>query len=73
MAGAFEDYENLYIVLDLATGGNLYQKMKRRGKFNENTVKSYMSDVLKAVAYLHSKKPAILHRDLKPENILICG
>ncbi len=29
-----------------------------------------MKDILKAIQYLHNRKPPILHRDIKPENIL---
>jgi len=30
-----------------------------------------MTDIIKALDYLHSHNPPILHRDIKPENILI--
>lgn len=73
MFGAFEDIENVYIVLELAPGGNLYHLMRRKGKFSEEEVKRFMMDIIQATIYLHSQKPAIIHRDIKPENILICG
>ena len=71
--GAFEDKENIYMILEYADGGNLYQKMKKTGKFKEDIAKNYMWDIIKAVIYLHGLKPAVIHRDIKPENILIWG
>lgn len=42
MFGAFEDYEFVYIVFEMASGGNLYQLMKKKGKFTEQEVKRIM-------------------------------
>ena len=36
---------------------------------NENTIKSFLYQILEGVAYCHSKK--IIHRDLKPQNLLL--
>lgn len=59
------------MVFELAEEGNLYTKMKTKGKFSEQQTSAYMRDILQAIEYLHSKRPAIIHRDIKPENILI--
>lgn len=59
-----DDY--LYIVLELATGGDLFDRI---GKLNETEAIYIFKQVLEAVEYLHSL--GIAHRDLKPENILL--
>ena len=41
------------------------------GRFDENTVKKMIKEVIAAVEYLHSRNPAIVHRDIKPENLLL--
>lgn len=71
--GMFEDKNYVYLILELANKGTLLNKLRKTKtrKFNEKITKDSMSDILKAIIYLHSKKPQILHRDIKPENILI--
>ncbi len=69
----FANSENVYLVLELAEGQSLFEKLKKIRKFPEKAIASLMKDIINAVAYLHSQSPAILHRDLKPENILICS
>jgi len=36
MQYAFQDYENLYLVMDLLTGGDLRYHVSRHEKFNED-------------------------------------
>ena len=68
---AFEDEKYIYLVMELANEGTLFHKLKGQKTFTENVVSSYMTDVVRAIIYLHSLSPPILHRDLKPENVLI--
>eukprot|EP01126_Amoeba_proteus_P054216 TRINITY_DN6656_c0_g2_i7.p1 TRINITY_DN6656_c0_g2~~TRINITY_DN6656_c0_g2_i7.p1 ORF type:complete len:411 (+),score=85.94 TRINITY_DN6656_c0_g2_i7:276-1508(+) len=58
----------LYLVLELVTGGELFEKIIASGSFDEVTARNHFSQILEAILYLHSKD--IAHRDLKPENIL---
>ena len=65
---AFQTVDNLYIVLDLLTGGDLRYLMCHRNKFTENEVKFIAINITLALGYIHSK--SIVHRDLKPENLV---
>jgi calcium-dependent protein kinase len=55
--------------MELCEGGELFDKLQRRGKFNEANAAKIMFQLLGTVAYCHDRK--VIHRDLKPENILL--
>lgn len=59
----------LYIVSELCTGGELFDKITRDKHFSEKVAAHVMKQLLSAVQFCHSNN--IIHRDLKPENILI--
>jgi len=67
---AYESPRKLYLVTELATGGEL---MKRLGSdasvYSEDEVRRHVFTILKAVQYMHSKH--CVHRDMKPENVLL--
>lgn len=65
---AFEDRENLYLVIDLMQGGDLRYHLAKHKKFNEEQSKFFIACMLLALEYLHQK--SILHRDIKPENLV---
>ena len=73
MYGYFWDEKKVYIILEYAVGGELYEELKNSplGKFTEQTAKVYMTQMISAVKYLHKKN--VIHRDIKPENILNCN
>ncbi|KAJ5095596.1 Calcium/calmodulin-dependent protein kinase cmkB [Penicillium alfredii] len=64
----FETQNNLYLVTDLALGGELFDRICRKGSYFESDAADLVRAVLSAVAYLHDHD--IVHRDLKPENLL---
>ncbi|QIW96390.1 hypothetical protein AMS68_001908 [Peltaster fructicola] len=64
----FESRDKFYIVTQLATGGELFDRICQKGRFTEKDASDTMRQVLEAVDYLHHKD--IVHRDLKPENLL---
>ncbi|OBZ91519.1 Serine/threonine-protein kinase 32A, partial [Choanephora cucurbitarum] len=66
---AFQDDENLFMVLDLMLGGDLRFHLDRMGKLPERFVRFYAAEISLSLNYLH--KQHIIHRDLKPENILL--
>jgi len=65
----YEDSTNVYLVLELAKGGELLSRIKLFQKLNENQTRIVMKQLFSALEYLHSQ--GIAHRDLKPENILM--
>ena len=67
----FEDDENFYLVMPLASKGQLYRVLKRFRKFDERTAAQILRETISALQYLHSFKPPIIHRDIKPENLLL--
>ncbi|CAO3612379.1 unnamed protein product [Cunninghamella echinulata] len=69
MYGYFQDDQHVYLVLDCASKGSLYQKLDEYGRFNEKLASKCIYQVATALQYLHNL--GIIHRDLKPENVLI--
>ncbi|XP_059282246.1 CDPK-related protein kinase-like isoform X2 [Lycium ferocissimum] len=66
---AYEDHENVYIVMELCEGGELLDRiLSRGGKYTENDAKAVLIQILKVVAFCHLQ--GVVHRDLKPENFL---
>ncbi|XP_076232242.1 serine/threonine-protein kinase Chk2 [Calliopsis andreniformis] len=61
----------VYIVLELMEGGELFERIKMKGKLSEKCAKIIFYQVVLAVGYLHDS--GITHRDLKPENILLAS
>lgn len=64
----FESRDKYYIVTELATGGELFDRICQQGKFTEKDASQTIKQVLGAVDYLHTNN--VVHRDLKPENLL---
>lgn len=70
-------YENVYsgqkcllVVMECMEGGELFNRIQERADsaFTEREAASVITDIAKAIHYLHSVN--IAHRDLKPENLL---
>lgn len=65
----YEDSNYIHIVMDMCTGGELFEYLVNNGRFSEDKAAMVMHCLLHAVCHLHSL--GIAHRDLKPENIML--
>lgn len=68
----YEDYETndeIYLVMELIKGGDLFDYITKHRRFDEPLACNIIRDIGEALFYLHSKN--IVHRDLKPENLLV--
>mmetsp|Transcript_655 Transcript_655/g.682 ORF Transcript_655/g.682 Transcript_655/m.682 type:complete len:883 (-) Transcript_655:908-3556(-) len=70
LEGLYESRQNIYIVMEMLKGGELFERIVGRPRFTELEAARLLRPLLESVAYLHDL--GIVHRDLKPENIL-CG
>ncbi len=66
---AFQDYDHLYLVMDLLTGGDLRYHICRQRKFTEEQTKFFICNIILGLEYIHNKR--IIHRDIKPENLVM--
>lgn len=69
----FEDDKNIFLVTELCTGGELYDRVVEKtlsnDQFSEYDAARITRNILSAIEYIHSK--GVAHRDLKPENFLL--
>jgi len=61
--------EDAVIILELISGGELFDRIVEQGAYTEKDAAKAMYQVMEAINYLHSNK--IVHRDIKPENLLL--
>ncbi|XP_051494894.1 calcium/calmodulin-dependent protein kinase type 1G [Apus apus] len=64
----YESTTHYYLVMQLVSGGELFDRILERGVYTEKDASVVIHQVLTAVKYLHEN--GIVHRDLKPENLL---
>ncbi|XP_013910138.1 PREDICTED: calcium/calmodulin-dependent protein kinase type 1G [Thamnophis sirtalis] len=64
----YESTTHYYLVMQLVSGGELFDRILERGVYTEKDASIVIQQVLEAVHYLHEN--GIVHRDLKPENLL---
>ncbi|GLE01584.1 hypothetical protein PINS_up010414 [Pythium insidiosum] len=59
----------IFLVLELAAGGELFDRIRGETGVDESLARNYFSQLLSGVLFCHSL--GIVHRDLKPENLLL--
>ncbi|KAL8158280.1 CBL-interacting serine/threonine-protein kinase 7-like [Apium graveolens] len=63
----------IYLVMELAEGGEMFSQISKRGKMNEGLGRKYFQELIMALRFCH--RNGVTHRDLKPQNLLLdeCG
>jgi len=63
-----ETASDLYIVMELMRGGELFDRILSKGSYSEKDTSSVLRKVVSGLAHIHGK--GIAHCDLKPENLI---
>ena len=61
--------DKIYIVMELMSGGELFDYVVQKGTLTEEEASRIVRKVTSALVYMHSKN--VIHRDMKPENLLL--
>jgi serine/threonine protein kinase len=64
----FETGAKLFLVLELATEGELFDRIVARGAYPEGEARRIVATIARTVQHLHEQ--GVMHRDMKPENVL---
>ncbi len=67
----YEDHDFFYLVMDLVSGGEMFDHLINYGAYSEADAARLMREVASALAFLHGV--GVVHADLKPENLLLCS
>eukprot|EP00546_Thalassionema_frauenfeldii_P001398 CAMPEP_0178939012 /NCGR_PEP_ID=MMETSP0786-20121207/26649_1 /TAXON_ID=186022 /ORGANISM="Thalassionema frauenfeldii, Strain CCMP 1798" /LENGTH=741 /DNA_ID=CAMNT_0020617793 /DNA_START=279 /DNA_END=2503 /DNA_ORIENTATION=+ len=65
----YEDYSHFYLILDLVSGGEMFEHLINYGAYSEADAARLMYEIASALAFLHGV--GVVHADLKPENLLL--
>lgn len=65
----FQTVDNLYMIMQFCSGGDLSQYLELEGCFPEEKAKAYICEIICAIEALH--RQGIIFRDLKPDNIVL--
>jgi serine/threonine protein kinase len=69
MIHAFQDRENLYLIMELMPGGDLRYHISKKRRFSEEQTKFFVACIMQGLEYLHMN--GCIHRDIKPENLVL--
>lgn len=64
----YETKKKLYMVMELLTGGELFDRIVAKGSYSEKEAADLIASVTGALKYLHGI--GVVHRDMKPENLI---
>ncbi|KAJ3516678.1 hypothetical protein NMY22_g14148 [Coprinellus aureogranulatus] len=62
-------YPGVYMLLELAAGGDLFDKIAPDKGVSDDLAHYYFTQLLSGITYIHTQ--GVCHRDLKPENLLL--
>mmetsp|Transcript_13688 Transcript_13688/g.36913 ORF Transcript_13688/g.36913 Transcript_13688/m.36913 type:complete len:537 (-) Transcript_13688:182-1792(-) len=65
----YEDTQFLHLVMEICSGGELFDRIIAERRFTERGAAVVMRQVLSATCHMHAA--SICHRDLKPENLML--
>lgn len=65
------DNGDIYTVMEFIEGSSFQELINNGRKFTQQQVLKYAKQICEALAYLHTRKPAIVHSDIKPANIML--
>jgi serine/threonine-protein kinase CHEK2 len=65
----FNENDGVYLVLELAAEGELFNLVVTKQKLSEEETRKIFIQLFQGTKYLHERN--IVHRDIKPENILL--
>jgi len=68
LQAVYEDAESLHLVMELCSGGRLFDEMSGNGCYSENQAAKLIKELIMVIKYCHEM--GVIHRDIKPENIL---
>ena len=64
-----ESENHIHLVLEVLHGGELFERVIKKGLYSEQDACILMKRLLTALEYMHTK--GIMHRDMKPENLIL--
>jgi serine/threonine protein kinase len=64
-----EENDTVAFVMEYIEGETLKEYLDRKGKLNDDEIKTIFSQMLEAVGYVHEQN--LVHRDIKPSNFMI--
>ena len=68
LRAAYEDAEAVYLIMELCHGGELFDRISSRGRYEEREAAVIFRTIIEVVRTCHDH--GVIHRDLKPENFL---
>merc|ERR1712130_863261 len=69
LEASMQDEANVYMILELLQGGELFDEIVRGKSFSEADASETMRQIMTAIREMHAQ--GVCHADLKPENLLL--